>query len=106
MDEPPLPLQQRPVSASELPGWEVGLAIPERTEQGARAMAALAKSRIDELGPRRFGAMWGSQSSTWLMVYLQAEDGSSAGQIIEARIADHYIDDPNDPFFVYRADGE
>ncbi len=74
--------------------------IPAGTSDETRGIAALAKSRIDELGARRFGAKWGVQSSTWWDVYLLATDGYSREQIItvfDERAAEHreWLKEPN-----------
>lgn len=65
---------------------------PEGPNEQSRAIAALAKSRIEALGPRRFGAEWGIRSSIWWTIYHLATDGYSREQIItllDDRAAEH-----------------
>lgn len=79
--------------------------IPEGTEDEARAIAALAESKLEELGSKRFGSAHGIPSGVWWEVHSLADGGFSAAQIVDVideRIAEYQVDDPNDPYHKYQ----
>lgn len=66
--------------------------IPAGTDEEARAVIALAEKKLDQLGPRRFGADWGIRSSIWWTIHHLATDGYSREQIVavlDERAAEH-----------------